>query len=53
MNDRRKRRVDDYCIGTSLATGGFGGYANAIPKLKREIERRDKVAEQRQEKACL
>lgn len=31
--------------------GGFGGYANAIPKLKREIERRDKVAEQRQEES--
>ncbi len=31
--------------------GGFGGYANAIPKLKQEIERRDKVAEQRQEES--
>ena len=24
--------------------GGFGGYTKAIPKLKREIERRDRLA---------
>jgi TrpR-related protein YerC/YecD len=29
--------------------GGYGGYMNAIPKLKREIERREKVMELRQE----
>lgn len=29
--------------------GGFGGYASAIPKLKKELERRDKLAEYRQE----
>ena len=31
--------------------GGFGGYANALPKLEREISRREKVAEQRQEES--
>lgn len=31
--------------------GGFGGYAKAIPKLEKEIERMDKVAERRQEES--
>ena len=31
--------------------GGFGGYAGAIPKLEKEIERRGKVAEKRQEES--
>lgn len=31
--------------------GGFGGYINAIPKLEKELTRRDKVAEQRQEES--
>ncbi len=31
--------------------GGFGGYTSAIPKLKREVARRDKVAENRAEES--
>lgn len=31
--------------------GGFGGYASAIPKLEREIVRREKVAEKQQEES--
>ena len=31
--------------------GGFGGYTSAIPKLEREITRREKVSEQRQEES--
>src|SRR3990167_7476378 len=31
--------------------GGFGGYVAALPKLKRELERRDKIAERRQEES--
>ncbi len=31
--------------------GGFGGYASAIPKLTQEIERREKVAERREEES--
>lgn len=31
--------------------GGFGGYASAIPKLEKEIARREKVAEKQQEES--
>lgn len=31
--------------------GGFGGYSSAIPKLEKEITRREKVAEKRQEES--
>ena len=31
--------------------GGFGGYASAIPKLEKEIARREKVAEKKQEES--
>lgn len=32
--------------------GGFGGYVSALPKLEKEIARRDKVAERRQEESA-
>jgi TrpR-related protein YerC/YecD len=31
--------------------GGFGGYASAIPKLEKEIARREKVVEKKQEES--
>ena len=31
--------------------GGFGGYAAVIPRLEREIERRERLAERRQEES--
>lgn len=31
--------------------GGFGGYMSAIPKLEKEIARREKVVEKRQEES--
>lgn len=31
--------------------GGFGGYAAALPKLEKEMARREKVAERRQEES--
>lgn len=31
--------------------GGFGGYVSAIPKLEKEIARREKVVERRQEES--
>jgi len=30
---------------------GFGGYSSALPKLKREMQRRDRVEERRQEES--
>lgn len=31
--------------------GGFGGYISAIPKLEKEISRREKIAEKKQEES--